>query len=121
MSITSRVDLNIDQGRNDETRNVENFEDSNIASMKPIYDRNAHSHHSRLIATLLETNEWSHQNICFDGALFKQSIFSWIEKLYFWRFILFTGPWRNLSKMNVYIVFWMVANYEGRVQSFNTL
>ena len=33
---SSRVDLNIDQDRNDETRNVENFEDGDVPAFRPI-------------------------------------------------------------------------------------
>ena len=41
----SRLDLNVDQDRNDETRNVENFEDGNFLALKPNYNRQAHGHH----------------------------------------------------------------------------
>ena len=46
MYASSTVDLNIDQGRNDETRNVENFEDGDLPALRPNYDRIAHVHHS---------------------------------------------------------------------------
>ena len=46
MSASSRVDLNTDQDRNDETGNVENFEDGNFPSLRSSYDRQAHAHHS---------------------------------------------------------------------------
>ena len=46
MSASSRVDLNIDEDRNDETRNVGNFEDGDFPASRPNYDRKAHAHHS---------------------------------------------------------------------------
>ena len=45
MSDSSRIDLNVDQDRNDETRNVENFEDWDFLALKHSYDRRAHAHH----------------------------------------------------------------------------
>ena len=47
MSASSRLDLNVDQDRNDETRNVENFEDGDFAASRPNYDRRANAHHSK--------------------------------------------------------------------------
>ena len=38
MSASSRLDLNLEQGGNDETRNVENFEDGDFSAWKPNYD-----------------------------------------------------------------------------------
>ena len=46
MSASNRVDLNIDQGRNDEGRTVEIFEDGDLPALRPNYDRIAHAHHS---------------------------------------------------------------------------
>ena len=46
MSAYSRVDLNIDQDRNDETRNLENFDDGDFPELKSSYDRQAYAHHS---------------------------------------------------------------------------
>ena len=45
MSASSRLDLDVDQDRNDETRNVENFYDGDFPAIKPNYDRRAHTHH----------------------------------------------------------------------------
>ena len=45
MSASSRVDLNIDRDRNDDTCNVENFEDGDFPALKPTYDRQARLHH----------------------------------------------------------------------------
>ena len=39
ISISSGVDLKIDQDRNHETRNIENFEDDNFSSLRLRYDR----------------------------------------------------------------------------------
>ena len=39
MSASSRLNLNIEQERNDETRNVGNFEDGDFPVMGPNYDR----------------------------------------------------------------------------------
>ena len=47
MSASSRLHLNIDQDRNDETRDVENFEDGDFPALTHNYDRRAHTHHSR--------------------------------------------------------------------------
>ena len=47
MSASSRIDLNVHQDRNDETRNVENFEDGNFPALRLNYDRRAHNHHSQ--------------------------------------------------------------------------
>ena len=41
---TIRVDLNVDQDRNDDTRFVENFEDGDFSALRPNYDRIAHAH-----------------------------------------------------------------------------
>ena len=40
----SRLDLNVDQGRNDETRNVESFEDGDFPALRPNYERRVHAH-----------------------------------------------------------------------------
>ena len=42
MSASSRLDLNIDQDRIDETRNFENFEDGVFPPSRPNYDQQAH-------------------------------------------------------------------------------
>ena len=47
MSASSRLDLNINQDKNDETRNEENFEDGDFPALRPSYDRRAQAHHSR--------------------------------------------------------------------------
>ena len=49
MSASSRLDLNVDQDRNDDTRYVENFEDGEFPALKPCYDRRAHAHHRRIV------------------------------------------------------------------------
>ena len=46
-SASSRLDLNLDQDRIDETCDIENFEDSNFPALKPNYDRRAHGHHNK--------------------------------------------------------------------------
>ena len=46
MSASSRIDSNVDQDRNDETRIFENFEDEDFPALRPKYDRNAHAHHN---------------------------------------------------------------------------
>ena len=46
MSASSRLDLNSDQDRIDEARDIENFEDGDFLALKPNYDRRAHTHHS---------------------------------------------------------------------------
>ena len=45
MSASNRIDSNVDQHRNEETRNVENFEDGDFPALRPNYDRRAHAHH----------------------------------------------------------------------------
>ena len=49
MSASSWIDLNVDQDKNDETRNVENFEDGAFSAIRPNYDRRTHNHHSSLL------------------------------------------------------------------------
>ena len=45
-SVSSRLDLSIDQDRNDETCNDNNFEDGDFPTLNPIYDWRAHTHHN---------------------------------------------------------------------------
>ena len=47
MTVSSGADLNIDQNRNDETRNVENFE-GDFPVLRPKYDRQVHTHHLQI-------------------------------------------------------------------------
>ena len=46
ISASSRLDLNTNQDRNDETRNEENFEDGDFPALRPNHDRRSHAHHS---------------------------------------------------------------------------
>ena len=46
MSASNRLDLNVDQYRIGETRNVENFEDGDFPALRTNYDRRAHAHHT---------------------------------------------------------------------------
>ena len=48
MSVSSRVDIKIDQERIEETLNVESFEDGYFPALRPNYDRNAHTHRSQI-------------------------------------------------------------------------
>ena len=48
MLVSSRLDLNVDQDRDDETRNVKNFKDGDFPALRPNYDRRAHAHHKNL-------------------------------------------------------------------------
>ena len=43
---SNRLVLNVNQDRDDVTRNVENFEDGDFPALKPKYDRRAHAHHN---------------------------------------------------------------------------
>ena len=45
MSGPNQLDLNIEQGRNDDIRNVEKFDDSELPVLRPNYERRAHAHH----------------------------------------------------------------------------
>ena len=45
MSAFSRLDLDNELDRNDETRNDEHFEDGDYPALKSNYDRRAHAHH----------------------------------------------------------------------------
>ena len=45
-SAFSRLDLNIDQDKIDETRDDENFEDGYFPAFRHNYDRQAHIHHN---------------------------------------------------------------------------
>ena len=44
-SASSRLALNIDQDRIDETRDIENFEDGDFPAMRSNYDWKTHTHH----------------------------------------------------------------------------
>ena len=46
MLASSWVDLNIDQDRTEETRNVENFEDGDFPALRSSYDGQEHPHQS---------------------------------------------------------------------------
>ena len=46
MLASSRLNLDVDQDRNDESRNVENFEDGDCPALKPYYQRQLQAHHS---------------------------------------------------------------------------
>ena len=48
MGASSRVDLKIDPDRNDDTRNVEKFEDGHFPALNFICVRQLHAHHSRI-------------------------------------------------------------------------
>ena len=45
MSASSRLGLDSELDRNDETRNDQDFEDGDFPELKPHYDRRAHAHH----------------------------------------------------------------------------
>ena len=45
MSASSRLYLDNKLNRNDETHNIEDFEDGDFPALKPNYDRRAHAHH----------------------------------------------------------------------------
>ena len=45
MSASSRLALDNELNRNDETRNDEDFDDGDCPALKPNYDRRAHAHH----------------------------------------------------------------------------
>ena len=44
MSASSRLNLNKNQDKNDDTRNGENFVDGDFLALRPNYDRRAHAH-----------------------------------------------------------------------------
>ena len=46
MSASSRLDLVNELGRNDETRNNEDFEDGDFPALRPNHYRRAHAHHT---------------------------------------------------------------------------
>ena len=48
-SASGRLELNIDQNRIIETRDIENFEDGDFPALKPNYDRRTHTHQSSVI------------------------------------------------------------------------
>ena len=45
-SASSRLDLNIDQDRKDETRDFEKFQDGNFPVLRTNFDRQSHAHHT---------------------------------------------------------------------------
>ena len=60
MSASSRLDLSEDQDRDDETRNIDNFEHGNFPAIK-LYDRRAHTHHIKVVS---KTRIASHESRC---------------------------------------------------------
>ena len=46
MTASSRLDLDNELNRNDETRNAVDFQDGDFPALKPNYDWRAHAHHS---------------------------------------------------------------------------
>ena len=45
MSTSSRLDLNTDENRSNETRNEKHFEDGNFPVIRPKYDQRTQAHH----------------------------------------------------------------------------
>ena len=62
ISASSRLDLSVDQDRNVETHNVENFEDGDFPVLRPNYDRRTHTHHSSFPSLITFSNEFG--NFC---------------------------------------------------------
>ena len=56
-SASSRLDLNNDEDRIDETRDIETFEDRDFPALRPNYDRQAHTQH-RYRIPLLKKFPW---------------------------------------------------------------
>ena len=54
MSTSSQLDLNIDQDRIDETRDIDNFRDGDFAALEPNYDQRAQTHHTFTFLTKLK-------------------------------------------------------------------
>ena len=48
MMASSRVDLNFDQDKHDETRNVENSDDGGFPALRLKCERQTHTHHNRV-------------------------------------------------------------------------
>ena len=46
MLASNQLDLNIEQERKDETRNIFNFEDRDFPVLRHNFDRKTHAHHS---------------------------------------------------------------------------
>ena len=46
MAVSNRADLNIDRDRNDEFRNVENFEECDFPALRHKHDRQTHPYHT---------------------------------------------------------------------------
>ena len=61
MWASNRLDSSFDQDRNDETRNVDSFEDGNFPASRLNYDRRAHTHHSNTKILAIEFPELSFQ------------------------------------------------------------
>ena len=53
MSASSRLDLNMEQDKIDENRNIENFEDGDFPALRHSCDRRAHTHHTWDISRLV--------------------------------------------------------------------
>ena len=45
-SVSGRLDLNFDQDKIDDTRDIENFENGDFPALRPKYDPQAHAHHT---------------------------------------------------------------------------
>ena len=55
-SASSWLDINLDQDRIDETRDIEIFEDGNFPALRPNYGRQAYTHHNDRGMAVMENN-----------------------------------------------------------------
>ena len=79
MLASSRLDLNVDQYRNDETRNIENNEDGDFPALRPNYDRRAQVHHNGLNASYIGGKSFTSSGKIYDlqntGDLYHINVF----------------------------------------------
>ena len=65
MFTSSRVDSSFDWDRNDETRNIEDFEDYEFPAYGPFYNQEAHTHHRTYRKTLIvKINDQTQKRRC---------------------------------------------------------
>ena len=74
MSASSHLDLYIDQDRDDQTPNVENFEDGYFPALKPNYGLRVHTHHTS-IDVIQRRPAYSNQCFCVQFCQSRENFF----------------------------------------------
>ena len=91
MSASSRSDVNVDQDKDEETRNVENFEEGDFPALRPNYDRSALARHRKTSLDYKKTILFLNLQLNLSLNHIKFSSVSFLEitsfNLYFYGFI----------------------------------